>query len=33
MIAFHFSRFAQRRDDPGSVKCERLGAASINRST
>jgi hypothetical protein len=33
MIAFDFSGFAQHRDDRGSAKCERLGAASINRST
>jgi hypothetical protein len=33
MIAFDFSGFAQHRDDRGFAKCERLGAASINRST
>lgn len=33
MIAFDFSSFAQHRDDRGSAKCERPGAASINRST
>jgi hypothetical protein len=33
MIAFEFSGFAQHRDDPGPAECERLGAASINRST
>ena len=33
MVDFDFSDFAQRCDDRSSATCERLGTASINRST